>query len=262
MQIDWLTVAAQIVNFLILVWLLQRFLYKPIVTAMQRREQRIADRLAEAARHRQEAEAEAARYRDQQNTLARERERLMTEARDAAEAERKSLEQEARQAVDAKRQHWLSQLEAQQDAFLDDLRQRTADQFHALARQALADLADAGLEEQMATTFARRIETLPDADRQAVAAHCARADGGITVTSRFELTAEAKRRLTKALHHVFGESVTPTYGHDPDQLAGLELRVGSQALRWGFASYLDGYQAAVAERLTSRLSAHRDGATL
>ena len=44
MQIDWITVAAQIVNFLILVWLLQHFLYGPITRAMQRREQRIAER--------------------------------------------------------------------------------------------------------------------------------------------------------------------------------------------------------------------------
>ena len=48
MQIDWLTVAAQIVNFLVLVWLLQRFLYRPITEAMARREERIESRLSEA----------------------------------------------------------------------------------------------------------------------------------------------------------------------------------------------------------------------
>jgi len=55
LQIDWLTVAAQIVNFLVLIWLLQRFLYKPITNAMRRREERIEDRLAEAKEAREEA---------------------------------------------------------------------------------------------------------------------------------------------------------------------------------------------------------------
>ena len=64
MQIDWLTVAAQIVNFLVLVWLLQRFLYRPITEAMARREDRIATRLAEAKDARAKVEAEAERLTD------------------------------------------------------------------------------------------------------------------------------------------------------------------------------------------------------
>ena len=57
MQIDWFTVVAQIVNFLILVWLLKKFLYGPIIRAMDDRERRIASRLEEAnARERQAQE--------------------------------------------------------------------------------------------------------------------------------------------------------------------------------------------------------------
>ena len=69
MQIDWLTVAAQIVNFLALVWLLQRFLYRPITEAMARREARIEARLAEAKAARQDAEAEARRVRGEEQAL-------------------------------------------------------------------------------------------------------------------------------------------------------------------------------------------------
>ena len=48
MLIDWFTVVAQVVNFLILVWLLKRFLYKPILDAIDAREKRIAAELADA----------------------------------------------------------------------------------------------------------------------------------------------------------------------------------------------------------------------
>ena len=49
MLIDWFTVGAQVLNFLILVWLLKRFLYKPILNAIDAREKRIAAELADAA---------------------------------------------------------------------------------------------------------------------------------------------------------------------------------------------------------------------
>jgi F-type H+-transporting ATPase subunit b len=67
MQIDWLTVIAQIVNFLILVWLLKRFLYHPVITAMDRREQRIAERL-QLAEQREQAAIES--RQDYENRIA------------------------------------------------------------------------------------------------------------------------------------------------------------------------------------------------
>ena len=48
MLINWFTVVAQAINFLILVWLLKRFLYKPILQAIDEREKRIATQLADA----------------------------------------------------------------------------------------------------------------------------------------------------------------------------------------------------------------------
>ena len=69
MQIDWLTVAAQIVNFLVLIWLLQRFLYRPITNAMARREARIEERLSDARTRRKEAEEEAEDLRNSARSL-------------------------------------------------------------------------------------------------------------------------------------------------------------------------------------------------
>ena len=48
MLMDWFTIGAQALNFLILVWLMRRFLYKPILHAIDAREQRIAKEIADA----------------------------------------------------------------------------------------------------------------------------------------------------------------------------------------------------------------------
>ena len=96
MSVNWFTVAAQVVNFLILVWLLHRFLYGPIVAAMDRREQRIAERLQDAQRKSDAAAAEADAYRRQREELNAERDRLLAEARLEAETLRSTLIEAAR----------------------------------------------------------------------------------------------------------------------------------------------------------------------
>ena len=69
MLIDWFTVAAQAVNFLILVWLLKRFLYKPILGAMDAREQRIASRLRQAETEKAEARKDGEKLRAARKSL-------------------------------------------------------------------------------------------------------------------------------------------------------------------------------------------------
>ena len=85
MQIDWITVAAQIANFLVLVWLLQRFLYQPITQAMTRREKEIEDRLAEAKDARQAAEEEAEKLRARQAELDSEKDQILEDAKQEAQ---------------------------------------------------------------------------------------------------------------------------------------------------------------------------------
>ena len=96
MQIDWLTVTAQILNFLVLAWLLKRFLYRPVIDAMTQREQRIATRLAQAAQREAQAQAEARTYSDKVAAFDRDRQAQLAQAREAAEHERRSLLESAR----------------------------------------------------------------------------------------------------------------------------------------------------------------------
>lgn len=258
MQIDWLTVAAQIVNFLVLVWLLQRFLYTPITRAMERREQRIKDRLDEADQKRQEAENEAQAYRDKQAELEQGRDRILADAREAADQERKALEHEARNDVAARRQEWLEQLEAQRETFLSELRRRSTEQFYALARRALADLADSDLEEQIALGFVRQMESLDKSTREKIANGYAKANDTVRIRSRFDLSANAKRQITKTIHERFGKDVRTEYEMDEDVACGIELKAGSQTVMWSLASYLDGFESAVDQQL-SRVLASTEG---
>ena len=259
MQVDWLTVAAQIVNFLILVWLLQRFLYAPVMQAMERREQRIRDRLREAEEKKDEAEAEARRHRERQNELERRREQILEEARESAEEERRSMEQAARDEVEARKRDWLAHVERQRDEFFRELSRRAGEQFFRLARKAMADLADAALEDQVAGRFASQLEELEPDTRKRLA-HAAAEAGAVEIRSRFDLAPETKRRLTRAVHENLSGEAEVAYERNDDLLCGIELRVGSQVLDWSLRGYLEDLEEAMDERVSSVLAPRREEA--
>jgi F-type H+-transporting ATPase subunit b len=249
MQVDWITVAAQIVNFLVLVWLLQRFLYLPITRAMALREERIAVRLREAAEKRAEAESEAADYREKQQELERRREQMLTEAQEAAERERKSLERTAKDAVEQHKREWLRQLQDQREEFLRDLRESAAQHFYTMARRALGDLADAELEEQIVKVFLRKLAGLRGEVRAKIAAEGRRAGNAVTVSSRFEIATHDKSRITKAIHDGILDGAQVTYRPSPEMTAGLELKAGGQTVSWNLDSYFDDLESRLATEL-------------
>lgn len=245
MQIDWLTVAAQIVNFLILVYLLKRFLYKPVTDAMARREQRIADRLNESREREEQAEHERERLHQRLEDLEQRRDRIIQQARDEAEEERRRLMDEAREQSDAARQRWQRQAEEEKERFLDDLRDRTVDGFETLARKALADLAEAGLEAQMVRAFIARLRDMNDDSHRALA----EAGGDLILTTSFELDDDTRETLQDAIQGQLGDDVAISYQRSADLLCGVELRAGGQRLGWTLADYLDRLEASIGEVL-------------
>ena len=124
MLIDWFTVIAQIINFLILVFLLWRFLYKPITKTMQERQRRITNRWEEAQVKQEEAAQEAELYRQKQQELDQQRATFINEAKTQAEEERKQLINQARQEVESMQTGWREAIQREQDEFLATLRQQ------------------------------------------------------------------------------------------------------------------------------------------
>ncbi|HKK30660.1 MAG TPA: F0F1 ATP synthase subunit delta [Alphaproteobacteria bacterium] len=250
MQIDWVTVAAQIVNFLVLVWLLQRLLYGPIIRAMQRREERIANRLEEARQKRQEAEREAETYREKQHELDQRRDEVLSEAQEKASDLRKRLEQEARDNAKELRETWRSEVADEREEFLSDLRSRTAHHIYDVARSVLVDLADAELEGRAASRFVEHLKEL-DEDRIARMANAIEESGEpIQVESAFALAPAAKSQITRAAHEVFSTDAQVNYSQSEELLLGIRLSAGGQVIEWSLARYLEDLESNVREQLS------------
>ncbi|MGB4220397.1 MAG: hypothetical protein WBJ50_03870, partial [Smithellaceae bacterium] len=160
MHIDWFVFIAQIFNFLLLMYLLKRFLYGRILKAMDDREAKIAARFAEAEQLQAKATEEARLYERRNQELLEQKEQMLNEAVAAADARRRELMEKVRTEVEQVKIRWQEMIAREQDAFLHDLRNRAARQLFATVRKALADLADADLEERIIDEFIRRIRDL------------------------------------------------------------------------------------------------------
>ncbi|MFO8080594.1 MAG: F0F1 ATP synthase subunit delta [Armatimonadota bacterium] len=249
MQIDWITVIAQIVNFLILVWLLKRFLYGPIVQTMQDRQQRIAAEMEEAREREQEAKEEARDHREKRQELEEQREERMREAERAADQRREELISEAREEVEAIERRWHENLREERDAFIRQLRQRLGHELCSVARRALADLANRELQEQVVDVFIGRLDDLGEDRREELKDAFADADEAPVITSAFSLSESHQQSLVSVVHELLGEDAEVSFREDEELLCGIALNIGGVKVAWSLDTYLDSLEETMTEEL-------------
>jgi F-type H+-transporting ATPase subunit b len=258
MQIDWLTITAQIVNFLILVWLLQRFLYRPITNAMARREERIETRLSEARAAHKRVEEEAGRLRAQQQALEASREATMSEARKVAGALRIRLEEDIRAEMEARRKTWLEHLEAEQEAFALRLRQHAGHQVIDIVSRVLRDYAGSDLAGRVAGAFVDRLASLEADDRDKLVKAAVRANGHARVDSCVALKPGTRSQISRAIHDFVAPDIQVEYQEDKDLLIGMRLVIGQQTIEWSAARFLHRLASTLDEVIEGRTH-HRPG---
>jgi F-type H+-transporting ATPase subunit b len=254
--IDWYTVAAQALNFLILVWLLKRYLYQPVLDAIRAREQRIAMQLADAASKQAAATKEREQFERKNAEFDSQRAALLVTASAEVKAERQRLLDLARKDADALRSRLQESLSNERQLLSGEIIRRTRDEVLAIARKTLADLSSTSLEESMTRVFMDRLRTLSAEDRKLFAAAIEAASGAAVVRSAFELPALLRTEIERAISEIRGAAVGVSYESVPGLISGVELSAGGRKLAWSIADYLAVLEKSVGEILESpRLAA-------
>ncbi len=253
MQVDWLTITAQLVNFLVLVWLLRRFLYKPITRAMRDRADRIAEQVRKAEAEREQAQAEANHYQEKQREIDESRDALLEVAKDDADNLRRSLEDEARHKVAAIREEWLKTMAEEQAVFLGEVVEQTAEAFTTLARQAFADLANAQLEKQVVERFLAELGTLNESELRELRATARKGDEPVLIRSAFALPDPERARLRQALRQTLAIDKDLTFERSKDLVCGIELRIGGRLVRWSLDRLLDDLRSDLMTTIETRI---------
>jgi F-type H+-transporting ATPase subunit b len=238
MLIDWFTVGAQVVNFLILVWLLKRFLYRPILDAIDAREKRIARELADADAKKAEAKMERDEFQRKNAEFEQQRNALMNKAEEEAKTERLHLLDEARQAADALSAKRQESLRIDAHNLNQDITRRTRQEVFAITRKALTDLATTSLEERLADVFARRLLEMDEPTKKSFGKSLKAATQPALVRSAFDLPEAQRAAIQQTLNQTFSTEINIRFETAPELISGIELISNGQKVAWSIADYL------------------------
>jgi F-type H+-transporting ATPase subunit b len=245
MQINWFTIVAQLLNFLILVWLLKRFLYQPILDAIDAREKRIAETLQQAAATREQANSEQKKFKSLNAELDSQRTALLQQANAQADLESQKMLAKARLAADAlvqtRRQEQLRDIQS----LRHEIHNLTTTEVFALTREILSGLAGTSLEASMTTVFIAKLQEMPEANRLKIIQALSRSPAGGTIYSSLPLTTEQQHQLQLSINDWVGSPVPLQFNVTKSLVCGVKLSAKGQETDWNIDASLDRLEAAL-----------------
>jgi F-type H+-transporting ATPase subunit b len=249
--IDWFTVGAQIVNFIILIYLLKRFLYKPILRAMDEREQKIRDRLQDAAEKREKAKTEAESLAEERRDLESRREEMQAEAREEIDRWREETLAKVRDEVEEKRRSWQEAVAREQDDFIGRMKTVLSRQVFMAAAKAVEDLADEKLESRLVERFIDKLSGFFSDEKDMAEGE----EGEVVIKTGFQLHDTLQQELKDATVELFpGREID--FAVDREIGFTIRLVVGNRRIEWG----LDRYMETMEEKILNTLQlAESDG---
>jgi len=228
MSFDWTTFILEFVNFIVLVWILRRFLYRPVRNVIQARQRKIEEQLSQADQARLEAltaketferniadweQEKALARRELEKEIAAERQRLLEKLKEE-DSDRRAKEQAQEER---ERQEWRRITE-----------QRALELGSRFVAKLLERLASSELESRLISVALSDLGALPKAELEKL--RSAMTENSLEVSSAHPLDGDRQLALARVIEQVAGAEVKPIFKEDPSLLAGLRIHAGSWIL--------------------------------
>jgi F-type H+-transporting ATPase subunit b len=250
MLLDSFTIIAQIINFLILIYLLKRFLFHRIIKIMDDREKQITDRMQDAETVKEKAQKELDEQQRIRKELQEKWNEMLTQAKKDAQKKREELVKDARSKIDEEQKNWREAILKQRTAFLRDLRHLSCEQVCQMGRKVLADLADEKLENQLIENFLIQLGKLSKEEKQDFIRFIDKDERKIWVDSSFQLTGKKESEIRKILEKIIGDKVEINFKVSPKLICGIETRTEGKKISWNIENYLDGLEEQLKKAFT------------
>lgn len=223
MLVDWFTIGAQVVNFVVLVAILRYFLYGRIIRTVEARREDIKSRLEKAEQREAETKRAAAEQEERETEWEQERDKRLAGAKEEAEEKKKELVDEARREVEELRRRWHEALENDRSSFLQDLQKGIGKRAHDMARQTLLDIADEELERHVLRVFRNRLRDMDRERRSELRDAVEGSTSGVTIVSAFEILESDRNELGDDVRETLGRALEIKFETAPDVICGIEL---------------------------------------
>ena len=244
MGIDLLTLVAQIINLLVLIWLLKRFLYKPVLNMLKERQALIDDEISRARQATQNAIAEEAKYQEKVAAFDADRNKMLEQIQKEADALREKLTAEAKQDVTRLRKTWKNELEQEKQAFDISIQNSIVKNFKLFASDALKEMAGVELNELVLKKFKECVETMTAAQRNQFIQSASSAKQ-IIISTDTRLDTQIRTDLKDFLFSTFDldeKSVKATFKVDANLICGIQVQIGEQITSWNLQNYLEAFE--------------------
>lgn len=230
MELDWTTFLLEIVNFLILVWIMNRLLYRPVMNAIAARRAGLARTAAEAERLREDAVDLEARYKSRLTEWAREKEELRKEMLVELSADRARLEAALHASLEQERDK--ARIIRDQDLRdrLREMEEVALGQGSRFVTRLLEEVTTPELEERLQELFLSSLATLPAERLRAIADALSEPGVPVRAASAFVCSEDRRTEIRLRLSEICGYQGVIEFVEEPMLLAGVQLRAGPWVL--------------------------------
>jgi F-type H+-transporting ATPase subunit b len=239
MIIDLFTVIAQIINFLILVILLKKFLFNKIVGIIDEREEQIKEQIDSTEQQQKEAEEEIKKQRKIREKMEENWDDDLAQMKKELQAKREKMMEEARKAVNEEEKNWRNSIAKQRDAFLMELKRSSCQQVCQISRKVLVDLANEKLENQLIDSFLQQLEDAKDNNGKKFQLSDLDLNKVVEINTAFQLQEKEKEKITDKLKNLLRDEIDISFKESKDLICGIELRAKGKKISWSIESYLN-----------------------
>ncbi|MFZ2311519.1 MAG: F0F1 ATP synthase subunit delta [Methylobacter sp.] len=241
MEFNLSTFILEIINFLILIWILQRLFYKPLLEAIAKRKQTIDQSLSDAKNLQQQAEQQLSLYENRQKLWEQEKQAALAALYQQIEAERKTQMDRLNADLEQEKQKVKITLSRQQQE-LQQLAEKQALQNGArFAGMLLQKSASPELETQLITLVIDNLTNLPEACRLCLQMLGTKKSVPIKITSAYPLTVDIQQQLEQKLGSLINSPINFQYHQDAELIAGLRIDIGAWVLNANLQHELIGF---------------------
>jgi len=238
MDFNWSTFFLEIINFLVLVWLIKHFFYKPVCKIIDQRRSAIDEQISSAKTIKSDAEDMKALYENRLTTWEKEKQQQRTELSQEIDEQKKQQLALLEKQITVEKQKNRSIQEKQLQILQHKNERQALDQGVRFTAKLLEKLSSRELEKKLVELFLKSLMNFPPEQRENMADICSNEKPEIIITSAYSLSQTHKEEIQKSVQALFEHTIRCDYKVDSKIIAGLRVNVGSYVMRANLADEL------------------------
>lgn len=249
MELSWSTFILEIINFLVLVWILKRFLYRPVLNVLEKRREKIAQTLNEATERQTQAVALEKQYQGRLDEWELEKQQARESLQQEIQTEKNRRLEQLQNELTSERKKAAVLDARQQSESLKHVQHTAHKQAAKFASKILIATAGPEQESRLFDLFMNELEKLSDDNINRLRDACTNSECNIIVTSAYPLSKDQQQQLTQLLSTLYEQPITISYSQDTNLIAGLRVTMGAWVLHLNLQDELTGFVELSHEKL-------------